>query len=31
MISLMLDPRFKSLRMVSSIVGKEQGGVLVEE
>jgi hypothetical protein len=31
MISLMLDPRFKSLRIVSSFVGREQGVALVEE
>jgi hypothetical protein len=31
MIFLMLDPRFKSLRIVSSFVGREQGVVLVEE
>ncbi len=31
MISLMLDPRFKSLRIVPSFVGKEQGVVLVQE
>jgi hypothetical protein len=31
MISLMLDPRHKSLRIVSSFVKKEQGVALVEE
>ncbi len=31
MISLMLDPRFKSLPIVSSFVGKEQGVALVKE
>jgi len=31
MISLMFDPRFKSLCLVSSFLGKEQGVVLVEE
>jgi len=31
MISLMLDPRFKSLRIVFSFVGREQGVVLVEK
>jgi len=31
MISFMLDPKYKSLRIVSSFVGKEQGVVLVEE
>jgi hypothetical protein len=31
MISLMLDPRFKSLHIVSSFVGREQGVSLVEE
>jgi hypothetical protein len=31
MISLMLDPGFKSLCIVSSFVGKEQGVALVEE
>jgi len=31
MISLMLHPKFKSLCMISSFVGKEQGVVLVEE
>jgi len=31
MISLMLDPKFKSLCIVSSFVGKEQGVALVEE
>jgi hypothetical protein len=31
MIFLMLDPRFKSIRIISSFVGKEQGVVLVEE
>jgi hypothetical protein len=31
MVSLMLDPRFKSLCIVSSCVGREQGVVLVEE
>jgi len=31
MIFLMLDPRFKSLRILSSFVGREQGVVLVEE
>ncbi len=31
MISLMLDPRFKNLRIISSIVGREQNVALVEE
>jgi hypothetical protein len=31
MISLMLDPRFKSLHIVSSFVGREQGVTLVKE
>jgi hypothetical protein len=31
MISLMLDLRFKSLRIISSFVGQEQGVSLVEE
>jgi hypothetical protein len=31
MISLMLDPRLKSLPIVSSFVGREQGVVLVKE
>jgi hypothetical protein len=31
MISLMLDPRFKNLHIVSSFVGREQGVALVEE
>jgi hypothetical protein len=31
MISLMLDPWFKSLHIVSSFVGREQGVTLVEE
>ncbi len=31
MISLMLDPRYRSFHIVSSFVGKEQGVVLVEE
>ncbi len=31
MISLMLDPKFKSLCLVSSFVGREQGVALVEE
>jgi len=31
MISLMLDPKYKSLRIVSSFVGREQGVALVEE
>jgi len=31
MISLMLDPRFKSLCIISSFVGKEQSVALVEE
>jgi hypothetical protein len=31
MISLILDPRFKSLCIVSSFVGREQGVALVEE
>jgi hypothetical protein len=30
-ISLMLNPRFKSFRIVSSFVGRGQGDVLVEE
>jgi len=31
MISLMLNPRFKNLHIVSLFVGREQGVVLVEE
>ncbi len=31
MISLMLDPRFKTLHIVSSFVGRKQGVALVEE
>jgi hypothetical protein len=31
MISLMLDPRYKSLCIVSSFVGKEQGVAPIEE
>jgi hypothetical protein len=31
MVYLMLDPRFKSLCIVSSFVGREQGVVIVEE
>jgi hypothetical protein len=31
MISLMLDPRYKSLHIISSFVGREQGVVLVEK
>ncbi len=31
MIFLMLDPRFKSLRIISSFVGREQGVAIVEE
>jgi myosin-crossreactive antigen len=31
MISLMLDPKFKSLGIISSFVGKERGVVFVEE
>jgi hypothetical protein len=31
MISLMLDPRLKSLRIISSFVGREQSVALVEE
>jgi len=31
MISLMLDPSYKSLHIIFSIVGREQGVVLVEE
>jgi hypothetical protein len=31
MISLMLDPRFKSFHIISSFVGKEQGVALVKE
>ncbi len=31
MISLMLNPRFKSFHLVSSFVGREQGVALVEE
>jgi hypothetical protein len=31
MISLMLDPRYERLHIVSSFVGREQGVVLVEE
>jgi hypothetical protein len=31
MISLMLDPRLKSLRIISSFVGREQGVVFIEK
>jgi hypothetical protein len=31
MISFMLDPRYKSLHIISSFIGKEQGVALVEE
>ncbi len=31
MFSLMLDPRFKTLRLVSSLMGHEQGKAIVEE
>jgi hypothetical protein len=31
MLSLMLDPRFKTLHLVSSIIGHEQGKAIVEE
>jgi hypothetical protein len=31
MISLMLDPRYKNLRIISSFVRREQGVALVEE
>jgi hypothetical protein len=31
MISLMLDPKFKNLHIVSSFVGREQGVAVVEE
>jgi hypothetical protein len=31
MVSLMLDPKFKSFYIISSFVGKEQGVVLGEE
>jgi hypothetical protein len=31
MISFVLDPRYKSLHIISSFVGKEQGVALVEE
>jgi len=31
MISLMLNPRYKSLHIVSSFVGREQGVALVEK
>jgi hypothetical protein len=31
MIFLMLDPRYKNLRIISSFVGREQGVALVEE
>jgi hypothetical protein len=31
MLSLMLDPRFKSLSLVSSLIGKEQVASIVEE
>jgi hypothetical protein len=31
MLSLMLDPRFKSLRLVSSFVGREEGVNIVNE
>jgi hypothetical protein len=31
MISLILDPKYKGLRIISSFVGREQGVALVEE
>ncbi len=31
MFSLILDPRFKTLRLVSSLMGHEQGKAIVEE
>jgi len=31
MLSLMLDPRFKSLRLVSYPIGKEEGVSIVNE
>jgi len=31
MFSLMLDPKFKSLHLVSSFIGREQGVSIVEE
>ncbi len=31
MISLMLDPKFKSIHIISSFVGREQGVAFVEE
>ncbi len=31
MLPLMLDPRFKTLHLVSSLIGREQGKTIVEE
>jgi hypothetical protein len=31
MLSLMLDPRFKSFRLVSSFLGREEGVNIVDE
>jgi hypothetical protein len=31
MLSLMLDPRFKSFHLLSSFIGHEQGNTIVEE
>jgi hypothetical protein len=31
MFSLMLDPRFKTFHLVSSLIGHEQGKAIVEE
>jgi hypothetical protein len=31
MLSLMLDPRFKTLHLVSSLIGHEQGKAIIEE
>jgi hypothetical protein len=31
MLSLILNPRFKKFRLVSSLIGREQGKAIVEE
>jgi hypothetical protein len=31
MLFLLLDPRFKTFHLVSSLIGREQGKVIVEE
>jgi hypothetical protein len=31
MLSLMLDPRFKSIHLISSFVGREEGVSIVDE